>query len=350
AGRASSALPESLPVDTEGLGVGNPFADNDALLQGGGGGASVTSAQGGQPPLGDQPLLDGRPPLSGQSSQGGLPSQEGQPSLGADSEASGMPGPAGLHDRPVDQAAAAATLPASGAAQSGGAGGGEGESDAAQESGDKLGIDSCLSTPFGAWSIGSGTRAGEAEGFPSAEIGGILRGPPSGRPLSAGKTVSAGEPLSSSGLSRAEDDVPPLVASIESALAVGEQAVGAGQLEGGAGVPEASAVEGKEDERPRWDTPATPAAEAVAAVAATAPPAVTQEVTQAEKKLDVGGGDWKEASGSSVYANGQEDAEGLEGGVVVPAEDERAVSVEGKGKGLHVRDIGASLFSSESSE
>lgn len=76
------------------------------------------------------------------------------------------------------------------------------------------------------------------------------------------------------------------------------------------------------------------------------PPAVMQ----AEKKLDVDSGDWKEA-GSVSDADGQEEnAEGEGGGgVAVPAEDERAADVEGAGKELQDREIGASLFSSESS-
>lgn len=333
ADRVAPALPESLPVATERVDASSPFADDDALLQGDGGGASTISAQGDQAPLGGQPALGGQPP------------QEGQSSLGADSEASSAAGPAGLHDRAVDEAE---TLPATEGAQRGDAGGGKGESDAAQESGDRLGIGSSLSTPFGAWSPGSGTRAGEAEGFPSAEIGDVLRGPPSERPSSPGKKVSAEEPSSLSGVSRTVNEFPAIIASFERPLSVGEEPVGAGQRQDGAGVSEASAVEGKEDERPRWDTP--PAAVGAGVGAAAAVAAIPPAVMQAEKKLDVDSGDWKEA-GSVSDADGQEDkAEGRGGGdVVVPAEDERADDVEGAGKGLQDREIGASLFSSESS-
>lgn len=323
ADRVASALPESLPVGTEGLGSSSPFAGDDDLLQGGGGGASMASAQSDQAPLGGQPPLDG------------------QPTLGADSGASDMPGPTGLA---ADQTG---TLPASGAAPTGGAGDDKGESDAAQESRDRLGLGSSLSTPFGAWSTGSETRGGEGEGFPSSEIGDILRGPPSARPSSPGKNMSAEEPPSLSGSSRADNNFPVIVASIESALTAEEEAVGAGQREDGAGFLQASAVEGKQDERLRWDTRAAPAVAAAAVAAEVAPPTVMQ----AEIKLDADDDDWKDGGSVSDADRKGEDVEGGdEAGIVVPAEDERAVGVEGAGKEMHGREIGASLFSSESSD
>ena len=362
---AMSVIPQAPPVGVQGLGAPSRLPGDDAQLQDDGRGGSTTSAQDEQPPLGDQPPLGGQPWQGDQPSKGDQPPQENDQSSLAVSGSSGMPGAAGLYDGAVDQTET--LLPASGAAQSGDAGGGgKGESDVTQETGDKLAVESTLSTPFGTWSVGSGTRAGDEEGFPSAEIGDVLGGASSERPSSAGKKMPAGKSLSSSVLPRVKNVFPPIIASTEGAVAVGEQA---GQQEDGVRVSQASKmegkIEGKEDEHPRWDASAAASVAEVVeveAAAAIAPPIVTQS----QKKLDVDG-DWKEAGGvpsadvrkedaeeggSVSNADGQkEDADGEAKGFVVTAqeEDERAVGEKGAAGEGHGREVGANLFSSESS-
>ncbi|CAM9346666.1 unnamed protein product [Scytosiphon promiscuus] len=132
---------------------------------------------------------------------------------------------------------------------------------ATPEGGSRAGPGSTLSTPFGAWSRESGMTPEIAEGFPPSEDGGAFD---SGRPPSVDEDSSP-DTAKSPGLSQPSEPGAPASAVVPSAFgddsgaalastaAAAEETSNGGPAETTVSNPEA--VEGKEDEQPRWPTP-----------------------------------------------------------------------------------------------
>lgn len=271
------------------------------------------------------------------------------------------------------------------------------------EGGGRVGPGSTLSTPFGAWSRGSGATPtpGVGEGFPSSEDGEVLDespkipSPPSATAAAAavpGKDIAAAE-VPPSGSSKAE----PASVAVPEGVSV-EGGVGGGAhnaafalppppaggaapaapagitgavAETGDGEEEAEtiseeasrAVEGKEDERPR---PASPQAAvddpAAAAAASLAPGEAVQKMDADSDEVDGWGGDdddWGlDDEGGDANTGGAGDlgsspAEGTAAGTVAASAGSPGVDdAGGREDGLLPcrRDSETNLFGSEISE
>lgn len=243
------------------------------------------------------------PPPTGRSASGEPPkySQGAPPPFSAIPEVLDSQSPPRLRGRPSDnseeQGSAAGLAPSSSSSSGSNArhGASDGPNAATPEGGGKALPGSTLSTPFGAWSRGSATTAGNAEGFPPLEDGRVCDDPPMERPLSIGKEDDATDAAESSELSEpsreaAASAVAPRVSAVGRSSTYTDAAAEQAGIGTEAGLASNLRVgEGKVDEQPRSDavpTAATAAAAAAAVPQAAAQPSPLSAAGEAVRKVD----------------------------------------------------------------